>query len=106
MTDAQKEYLSVKVTKIGKRWHARLLINGRVQDESACSLQCDIGWICRNMLRMHDKCGGTSRLACAARTRKSLIDAGNPVGRVWYSPQLYAEREARLVIARAKEVKV
>ena len=36
--------ISIKVTKIGKLWHARLLENKRVIDESACTRKDDIGW--------------------------------------------------------------
>lgn len=41
----------IKVTKINKRFHARLIVNGAIHDEMACSLKRDIGHICREMLR-------------------------------------------------------
>lgn len=70
----KKEYLDIKVTKINKRWHARLFnINtGFIYDEMACECIEGIGWICTEMLRWHDKCGGMSPMAQAARRRKSI----------------------------------
>lgn len=80
----------IKVTHIGSRWHARLLVAGAVQDEMACAEQSDIGWISREMLRWVDKLGGTSKFAQAARQRQGAC----PAGKVWTYKQLEAEREA------------
>lgn len=83
---------TIKVTKIKRRWHARLLCGQKVADEMACAAQRDIGWICREMLRWFDKCGGTSRFAAAARQRQV---SARPVGRVWWQKHLLAERTSR-----------
>lgn len=74
----------IKVTKIAKRWHARLSIDGEVIDEMACELQCDIGWICREMLRWHDKLGGCSKFANAAREQQTVSSKG----RIWWQKDL------------------
>lgn len=74
--------LDVKVTRIGKRWHARLLQDGKPIDEMACELRQDIGWICRTMMRWHDKCGGTSMFAYRSRHRQ---EPRGPNGKVWYA---------------------
>lgn len=74
----------IKVTKIGKRWHARMIVAGEIRDEMACALRIDIGWICREMLRWHDKVGGSSLFAAAARQRQ----VGCPKGRVWWRGEL------------------
>lgn len=74
----------VKVTRIANRWHARLLINNKIFDEMACNTKCDIGWICREMLRWYQKLGGNSAFADAARKRQS----GQPVGRIWWRKDL------------------
>lgn len=60
----------IKVTRIGKWWHARLLLNGKVYDEMACSNRRDIGAICREMLRWVDKMGWNSPHADRARHRQ------------------------------------
>lgn len=70
----------IKVTKIGARWHARMFADGVVRDEMSCEISEDIGWICREMLRWHDKCGGVSAFASAARERQLTL----PISRVWY----------------------
>ena len=77
--------ISIKVTKIGKLWHARLLENKRVIDESACTRKDDIGWICRNMLRWYSKLGGVSKFADAASMRQ---DTCNPKGTVYAQHEL------------------
>jgi hypothetical protein len=71
--------VEVKVTRIGKRWHARLMQAGTVKDEAACELKADVSWICRELLRWHHKLGGISKFARAARHRQS----GNPQGKIW-----------------------
>ena len=74
-----KKELEIKVTKINRRWHCRLIDNEKVIDEMACALSIDIGWCCREMLRWYDKMGGTSKFASAARHRQT----NNPQGKVW-----------------------
>ena len=76
----------IKVTRIKNRWHARMFYNGELRDEMACNTQCDIGIICREMLRWYDKMGGSSQYADRARhrnkpERKSILAAK---GKVWY----------------------
>lgn len=80
--ERQDDYELV-VTRIHKRWHARLFFQGNLVDEMACANRVDIGWICRQMLRWQDKAGG-NKFTSAARKR---IVRG-PVGQVWYSGQL------------------
>lgn len=75
--------LSIKVTRINNRFHARLYQEDKVIDEMACELKCDIGWICREMLRWFDKNGGVSRWAMNARKRQD-----NHKGSIWYKNQL------------------
>lgn len=78
---------TIKVTRIGKRWHARLFHpDGRIIDEMACVLRDDIGWICREMLRWYDKAGWLplSRHAMSARRRHNTPRNGQ----VWYRNQL------------------
>lgn len=76
--------LDIKVTRIANRWHARLLVDGEMRDEMACELRCDIGWICREMLRWFDKVEGCSAFAAAARDRQKE----RPVGRIWWEKDL------------------
>lgn len=68
----------IRVTKIGNKWHARLLYGEEVRSEMSCDDRADIGWISRELLRMDDKMGGTSKFASAARSRQT----GGPVGKV------------------------
>ena len=63
----------IKVTKINKRWHARLYFDDKVVDEMACNCSEDIGFICKEMLRMFQKMGGNSQYADKARHRKSTV---------------------------------
>lgn len=79
------EKLDTKVTKIGERYHCRLLKNGDVKDEMACALKEDIGFCIRYMMRMHDKCGGTSLMADASRHRGKNQTAK---GKIWYPSQI------------------
>jgi hypothetical protein len=79
--------MKLKVTRIGDRYHARLIIdNDVVFDEMACSLKRDIGWICREMLRWYSKLGGVSEFAESARDRQRKTPC--PVGKVWYRNSL------------------
>jgi hypothetical protein len=80
----------IRVTRIGKRWHSRLIVDGVVKDEMACANSLDIGWICREMLRWYSKGGGISNKAEFARDskRESRVRKANPVGKIWYSIHL------------------
>lgn len=97
-----KEEPEIRVTRIKDRWHCRLIVLEpyndsteelieRVYDEMACSNQQDIGWCCRTMLRWYAKTGGYSAFADAARKRNTA----GPVGKVWYRPQLDAQKAKR-----------
>lgn len=102
MNDIQSE-VTIKVTTIGDRYHARLLMNNDVLDEMACEEKCDIGYISRQMLRWHDKCGGTSEFASAVRDR--MYDEKYPQGhkgRIWYQNQLDVMKEKNNVKRQAE----
>lgn len=60
---------SVKVTKIGKGWNIRVLIDGAVNQELRVYDPRDIGTAAREMLRWEDKCGNWSDYARASRER-------------------------------------
>ncbi len=77
----------IKVTKIKNRWHARLSVNGVVYSEMACANRIDIGYICRQLMRWHDKCGGCGIVAHHSRERlnKKATNHSGPVGKIWYS---------------------
>lgn len=60
----------IKVTRINGEWHARLYFCGILRSEMSCKNRADIGYICREMLRWHDKMGGESEFAAAARSRQ------------------------------------
>lgn len=85
-SDAQDRTLQVKVTKIGARWHARLMDGETLRDEMACEHRIDIGYICREMMRWQDK-GGGDQFTHAARRRHNER-TGGPLGRVWYQVHL------------------
>ena len=89
---------SIKVTRVGTRWHARMLVGGVVRDEMACQLREDIGWICREMLRWYQKMGGASRFAAAARKRQ----ISGAKGRVWWRGSLEAQAQRRALDKVAK----
>ncbi len=76
----------IKVTRIGKKWHARLIENDYVLDEMACQNKLDIGWICREMLTWYSKLGGVSDFAEAARERH--LHDKKPCGKIWYKTNL------------------
>jgi hypothetical protein len=80
-----KEYLETKVTTINSRHHCRLLRGETVLNEMACELKEDIGFCIRYMMRMHDKCGGTSLMADASRHRGKNQTAK---GKIWHQNQL------------------
>lgn len=90
-----EEYLDTKVTKIGKRWHVRLINVKRneVLDEHACEYQEDIGYCVHQMLGMHDRCGGLSPMAMASRDRGKHWKV--PKGKIWHWNDLEREREKR-----------
>jgi len=81
----------IKVTRINNRWHARLIVDGKIYDEMACANRVDIGWICREMLRWLDKMGGGGEFASAARHRQHT----GAQGRVWYLGYLITEMQKR-----------
>ena len=56
----------------------------------ACEDKEDIGYICRTMMRWHDKCGGTSSYASSSRDRLSDTEKNPPRrrGKIWYRGQL------------------
>jgi hypothetical protein len=72
--------LTTKVTRINGRWHARLLVDGKVYDEVAVYNRIDIGWACRTMLRWLDKNGWGDAFSSAARKR----NIRGPFGQVDY----------------------
>lgn len=81
---------TIKVTRIGNRWHARMLIENEVRDEMACEYQCDIRLICREMLRWYNKTGGDSRYADRARHRQKSWGAQGMCGakgKTWWHCQ-------------------
>lgn len=90
-TVSTEEYLDTHVTRIGNRFHARLvdIRKGKHVDEMACELREDIGYICYQMLRWHCKLGGTSPMATAARQRQKYKA---PTGKIWWSAQLRSEQ--------------
>lgn len=75
----------IKVTRIKNRWHARLSFDGVVRSEMACEERLDIGYICRQLMRWHDKCGGDGIVAHHSRERlnRKVTNHGGPVGRIW-----------------------
>lgn len=76
----------IKVTRIGPRWHARLLYKGKVHSEMACANRLDISYICRELARWFDKCGGDCKAADATRTRmRKETNKTGPIGKIWHS---------------------
>jgi len=59
----------IKVTRINKKWHARLIETNVILDEMACICKEDIGWICREILTWQDKCGNSNSWTSSARLR-------------------------------------
>jgi hypothetical protein len=76
----------IKVTKINDRWHARLTVEGKVYGEMACSARVDVGYICRQLMRWHDKCGWEGIVAHHSRNRLNMKETNHrgPMGTVWY----------------------
>jgi hypothetical protein len=82
----------IKVTKIKNRWHARLWYNNKPGSEMACDTKLDIGWICRELMRWWDKCGGSSYHAHKARERHNSFKGENPpVGNIWEPSEISKE---------------
>jgi hypothetical protein len=81
----------IKITRIGHRWHARLMYGDKVQDEMACELRVDIGYICRTMMRWDDKTGGGGIYASKSRDRLNSKETNHrgPVGKIWYQNKLH-----------------
>ena len=79
------EHVTSRVTRIDDRYHCSLMENGKVVDEMACRLKQDTGYCIKYMLRMYDKCGGTSKMADKSRHRKPLP---KPQGKIWYPSQI------------------
>jgi len=81
--------LSVSVVRINKRYHARLFVNGELLSEWACQYKCDVGYICRQLLRWYDKTGGKSEYAKASRARGNKdTNATYLEGKIWGPAQL------------------
>ena len=98
-----KELLSLKVTKIKKRWHARLKEADRLIGESACELKEDVGYICRDLFRWYGKLGGVKRKhpkSGPQQPNPSKFKLG-PAGKVWLSI-LDPKKEAK----KAKPLKI
>lgn len=76
--------MEIKVTRIKNRFHARLILAGKIIDEMACECKQDIGHICREMLRWQDKCFNSTPWTRAARKRQT----GKVFGRIWYRNNL------------------
>lgn len=81
-----EDILNIKVTRLGRRYHARLFVNGKVRDEWACQLKQDVGYVCWQLLRWYDKTGGKSAWASASRMRPKNGKA--PKGKIWGPAQL------------------
>jgi len=84
----------IKVTKINRRWHARLIHQGVVKDELACECTEDIGLICKEMLRWFDKMGNISLYADKSRHRAYTFRPFK--GKIWYRPMLEQEKLKRM----------
>lgn len=87
------ETYKIKVTNLNGMWHARLFCNGALEDEMACELQEDIGWICREMLNWSGRMGSANARVESARRRHNK-DSG-PVGRVIYRNKLVEKARRR-----------
>lgn len=94
--------LSLAVTRMGSRWIAKMTLNGKEVDTMACALKSDIGWICREMLRWHDKLGGRSAWASSARRRQHV----KPNGKTWTMDKLTLDRSSSAAPARRSQGKL
>lgn len=91
-----EQLTEIKVTKIGSRWHARLFDRGVVHSEMACAERQDIGYICRQLNRWYDKCGGLCKAADATRTRmQKQTNFAGPIGRIWHSAYFLTKRTVK-----------
>ena len=65
------EYLETKVTNLGKVFGIRLIDkrDGQILDETTVKAKEEIQPALKDMLSMHDKLGGTSKMADASRSR-------------------------------------
>ncbi len=77
---------NIKVTRIANEWHVRLNFDGKVMSEMSCQNRLDIGWCCRQLMRWHDKCGGSGIVAHHSRQRLNLKETNyrGPVGKIKY----------------------
>jgi hypothetical protein len=75
------EYLDIKVTVINGVFHVRLTNTdtNAIVNEMRCVERLDVSYCIREMLRMHDKLGGTSPMAAASRGRNKNI---SPIGKI------------------------
>lgn len=87
--------IDIKVTRIGKYWHARLFLNGKLYDEMACSSRLDLGKICRIMMRWLDKTGGGNKWTERARRRLNEDDPGFH-GKILYRHQIESRKNKTL----------
>lgn len=61
---------SVKVTYLGSgKYGCRVYLNGVLNSEAVAESKSEIGFVCRRLLRMEDKCGNISNFASRARHR-------------------------------------
>ena len=97
--ETHEEEIFTKVTTINSRYHCRVI---RTKDdevlwEMACAEKQDISFCIRWMLRMYDKCGGTSLMADNSRHRPARKPRGTvsyiPKGKIWYPNQLHLIKE-------------
>jgi hypothetical protein len=69
--DKDGEYLETKVTNLGDKIGIRLIDkrDGKILDETSVKTKAEIQPAIKELLRMHDKMGGTSKMADASRHR-------------------------------------
>lgn len=70
--------MHISITNINRKFHARLYNENILLDEMACDLRCDIGFICREMLRWQDKINPTKQTTFA-RNRQTIN-----TGKIYY----------------------
>lgn len=71
----------VKVKRIGDRYHARYYVDNILISEYMCYMKCDVGVMCREMLRWADKTGKSTPFTSAARQRANE-DYGKSRGKI------------------------
>lgn len=74
----------MKVTRIGKRWHCRVLWHGKPLVEIATDRQDNIQWCCREAMRMANKLGYVSKWTCASRMRHGGKRVSRQTGPFWF----------------------